>query len=285
MKRKTSGSSDNSPIELMSWSVIDTYNNGKLAVNGTIASDAKARDLYIVSATLKSAKLINPDCLSCTDINGVVYILPVKNCGDFTVWKKIAAERYTQGLVNKFRIPMDFVQRAWEYRDKCIARYKRLAKKVLAPSELYIAVRGGMPAYMAYRLPEGTVVSIPLDLYCGSGHSGSTMRLPVNPQEYFRNVSNAIYIPDIVTKMYKAFSCSIAQNLELYFEFVVKKDLPKHVLDITTRGTIPNLVGFHIQNDCSKDVGICLGRGKMVHDTCCEMGKCTYIPYDDKFSL
>lgn len=285
MKCKTSGSSSSAPIELMSWSVIDTYNNGNLAVNGTIASDTKARDFYIVSATLKSAKLISPDCLSCTDINGVVYILSVKNCGDFTVWKKLAAEKYIQGLVNKFHIPMDFVQRAWEYRDKCIARYKRLAKKVLAPSEMYLAVRCGMPAYMAYRLPEGTIVSIPLDLYCCPGHSVSNMRLPVNPQEYFRNVSNAIYIPDIVTKMYKAFSRSVAQNLELYFELVVEKDLPKHVLDIATRGTISNLVGFHIQNDCSKDVSICLGRGKRALDTCCEVGKCTYIPYDDKFSL
>lgn len=285
MKRKTPISSSNAPIELMNWSIIAPFNNSKIALQGTIASNTEDRDFYTVTDIIKSAELISPDRLSCTDADGDVYILSVKNCGDFTIWEKEARQRYIRGLVNKFHIPMDFVQRAWKYRDECIAKYERSAKKILAPSEVYVAVRGGMPAYMAYKLPEGTIMSIPLDLKCGFRYGGSTMMMPVNPQEYFHKVSCEPYVPDIVAKMYTAFSHSVAQAIEFYFEFIVKKDLPKHVLDITTRGTIPNLVGFHIQNDCSKNIGVCTGRGKRVHDICCEMEKCTYIPYDDKFAL
>ena len=282
---KKPASSNKKPIELMNWSIIDPYNSGKIAVQGTIVSKTKDRDFYVVSHTIKSAKLINPDCLSCTDVYGDVYILPVKNCGDFVTWKKDVLPWYTRGLVNRFHIPMDFVQRAWKYRDKCIAKYERSAKKILAPSEVYLAVRGGVPAYMAYRLPEGTIVSLPLDLYYGFRYGGSAMMLPVNTLECFRMFSCEPHVPDIVAKMYDAFSHSVVQGLEFYLELVVKKDLSKHILDITTRGIISNLVGFHIQNDCSKNVGICLGRGRKELDICCEMGKCTYIPYDDKFSL
>lgn len=297
MKNSTSVKKNNAPvkktgtpIELTNWELFTPYEDSSVVeVMGNVVSDSDGRkDVHLESYEIQSAKLINPDCLSCVDNHGSEYILPVEHFGDFSFWKGTVMRAFSDCIAKRYDIPMEFIHRAWRYKTQGIAKYKREAKRVLKENEAYVAFRDGYPVYIAYMTRNSEIVPLPIDNSSGNDETGSFIDVMFDVAMYY-GIEDEIsgFVTKAVTDLSYKLSgeSSWLEDFSIGIYTNVSSDM--HTLHLDRWTDERATTGIHVRNDCSKNFKIFAGRGDRVKseyaDITCSVGTCTLIKYTDLF--